>query len=77
MGEAEKERLIEIMGSMGEEELAVAASVIPSRILLGVIAQRMEEIEGKILGVIGALEEKRAPREGREIEVIGGIWNGR
>lgn len=73
MSDLEKQNIMNAIGGMTDEEMAVAASAIPSRILISVLSDRIRDMEGMITGVVGALEQKNAESERREITLIGGI----
>lgn len=73
MSDLEKQNIMNAIGGMTDKEMAVAASAIPSHILISVLSDRIRDMEGMITGVVGALEQKNVESERREITLIGGI----
>lgn len=72
MTEAEREQLIEVVHGMSKEQLAVIASETDPEILLTVLLDQTRNMRNVILLTADALQGRAAPREEREISVIGG-----
>lgn len=71
MSEAERERLIDVVRGMSEEQLAVIASETDPEILLTVLLEQTRDMRSRILLTADALQGRAVRGAEREISVIG------